>query len=339
MAIDCYQVYKRIFILICIAILVVSVIASIIFLYVNRPGPLSTNKTLIIVAGSSISQITTKLYNDGVINYPILFQISARIIGHFYKLKAGEYAFNTCITPKQILEKLINGKYVLHSITFPEGITVKRVIEILNEEPLLFGEIEGGIQEGSLFPSTYFFHYGEKKQTIIDNMQHKMSILVGSLWENRNVQNKFSAKTKEEMVILASIIEKETSLKSEQKRIAAVFINRLNKGMKLQADPTIIYIVTDKKGYLGRALTKEDLQVSSEYNTYMNYGLPPTPISNPGKEALESVLEPLDSKELFFVADPISNGHKFTESLLDHNRNVNSYRNQLKQKKKNGTIN
>ncbi|AIL65110.1 aminodeoxychorismate lyase [Rickettsiales bacterium Ac37b] len=336
---NCYRLCKRIFALFTIAIFIIGIVIGIGYIYVNKEGPLSTEKILIIAPGSSISHITKQLYSEGVIKYPLIFQLTARVVGHFHKLKAGEYAFNAAITPKQILEKIINGKYVVHSITFPEGITAKRVIEILNEEPLLFGKIVDNIKEGSLFPSTYFFHYGEKKQAIINNMQHKMSKLVDELWENRDLNNKLLIKNKEDMVILASIIEKETSLKSEQRRIAAVFINRLNQGIKLQADPTIIYIITDKKGYLGRALTRDDLKIISEFNTYINYGLPPTAISNPGKDALEAVLAPLDSKELFFVLDPLTNGHKFTESLLEHNRNVSHYRNQLKQKKKNETLN
>ncbi|MFV9875144.1 MAG: endolytic transglycosylase MltG [Rickettsiales endosymbiont of Dermacentor nuttalli] len=339
MSINCYRLCKRIFALIAIAILFIGIVASLIYVYLNQAGPLSTKKSLIIAPSSSISVITKHLYNEGIIEYPLIFQFTARIAGRFYKLKAGEYAFDVAVTPKQVLEILISGRYIVHHITFPEGITIKRIVEILNEEPLLSGEIIDDIQEGSLFPSTYFFYYGTKRQEIINKMRQKMSNIVDKLWENQEQYGESIIKSKEDMIILASIIEKETSLKSEQRRIAAVFINRLAKGMKLQADPTIIYAITDKRGYLGRLLTKEDLNTMSEYNTYINYGLPPTPISNPGQAALEAVLKPLETKELFFVADPLTNGHKFTESLSEHNRNVRNYRTQLKQKRINGTIN
>lgn len=301
----------------------VSMLAGLTVLYVNSHGPLQTTKIVLLPKPSSIKSIARKLHKEGVINYPVMFRIAAYIASRYGSLKAGEYEFKTAITPKQVIRMLIDGHYVVHSITIPEGLTVKQIIDLVNNEPLLVGTINPNLKEGTLFPDTYFYCYGDKRQVIINHMRNRMQLIVNELWEKRAPDLPIA--TKDEAVTLASIIEKETGINNEYKRISAVFVNRLKKGMKLQADPTTIYAVTSGSGELNRPLTKSDLKFQSKYNTYVAEGLPPGPISNPGRAAIEAALNPIKSNELFFVVNG-KGGHSFATNLKEHNLNVNEYR-------------
>jgi UPF0755 protein len=273
--------------------------------------------------------LVEELTDKNIITSPYFFYILILTIKSHYSVKAGEYVFTAGITPGQIINILINGETVIHRLTIPEGLTVAQIIEKVKQEKVLTGEVDENLAEGSLLPDTYFFSYGDKRQDIINRMQQKMHETLNELWQQRDLD--LPLKGKKEALILASIIEKETALKEERKRVAAVFINRIKKGIKLQADPTTIYALTMGKSDLGRELTKADLKMKSPFNTYFNLGLPPSPICNPGKASIEAALRPAHTNDLFFVVDG-NGGHKFSETLSEHNRNVIDYRKKISSK-------
>ena len=196
---------------------------------------------------------------------------------------------------------------------------VREVLTLLKEEPLLEGEVSGDIPEGSLLPQTYHFTYGDQRSTLIDRMRSGMTQTMGELWDKRKPGLPFE--TQQQALTLASIVEKETGIDSERPRVAAVFINRLRKGMRLQTDPTVAYGL-EKTGAASHTLTLADLRTPTPYNTYLIDGLPPTPIANPGRAAIEAVLNPADTNDLYFVATG-TGGHNFSATLEQHNkRNV-----------------
>jgi UPF0755 protein len=212
-------------------------------------------------------------------------------------------------------------------MTVAEGLTVAEIYDVLTAQPDLEGPVPPKPPEGSLLPETYFFVLGDTRAQIVDRMRSEMSAQLASLWEQRDKDIPLTAP--DEAVTLASLVEKETSKDSERPRVAAVFYNRMKKGMALQSDPTVIYALTDGQGRLDRTLTSADLKLDSPYNTYMNAGLPKGPIANPGIAALKGVLHPAKTKELYFVADG-TGGHAFAETLDQHNKNVAQWRKFLK---------
>ncbi|MFN7038750.1 MAG: endolytic transglycosylase MltG [Alphaproteobacteria bacterium] len=291
--------------------------------YLDKPGPLNAEKTIVLPKGFSLNQISHKLYKENVIDYPKLFLIAAKLLSLKYNFKAGEYKFTPKISSKTIFSILIDGKSVIHKLTIVEGLTTTQIVNLINSEARLLGEITVNLKEGELLPETYFFSYGDSKQTLINRMQIKLQETINELWPKRAPNLPIS--TVAEAITLASIVEKETSLSSERPRIAAVFMNRLKKGMKLQADPTTIYAITLGKVDFNRSLTKKDLGLKSEFNTYFTNALPPYPICNPGKASIAAVLNPDQTDELFFVVDG-SGGHKFSNNYSQHHKNVIEYR-------------
>jgi UPF0755 protein len=320
------QLYNVIAILFILSLLIITFF-GLVSVYLQKPNKLKEQKIVIIDQGISVSNIASKLAKEKVISHPKLFWLTIELSNAKNRLKAGEYAFTAGITPLQIIDMLVSGRTVVHRLTIPEGLTTKQIIDILDAEPALFGEITDNIAEGELLPNTYHYSYGDKRQAIINRMKQKMNETINQLWAKRAGNLPF--KTRKEALILASIVEKESGLRDERRRIAAVFINRIKKKMLLQADPTVIYAVTEGKADLGRELTRADLKLNSPYNTYLYKGLPPTPISNPGKAAIAAVLNPLESKELYFVVDG-KGGHNFSADLKNHNKHVSSYRNRSK---------
>jgi UPF0755 protein len=294
------------------------------------PNSLDQDKVVIIHKGTSLNEIATKLKQNGVINSPIFFQVSIVLTGKKSLIKAGEYNFLPHTNLAQVIDILVSGKVVVHKITIPEGLTTKQIIKILEQQDLLHGEIINTYKEGFLLPSTYYYVYGDRKQNILDRMNKLFMEKITPIWQNR--QDNLPIKTLDEAIILASIVEEETSMPEERKRIASVFINRLAKGMPLQADPTVIYAVTDGLGELNRTLNKKDLKIDSPYNTYLYKGLPPTAISNPGQNTIYATLNPLSTKELFFVTTG-TGGHNFSSNLKEHNEYVRKYRDLIKTKK------
>ena len=231
--------------------------------------------------------------------------------------------FTPGISPLQVLRVLASGKSIIHRMVIPEGLMVSEIIDKVNSEPRLLGEIKGVVPEGYLMPSTYFYSYGDLKENIIEQMRKSMSLALDSAMTHLTPDSPL--KNRLEVLIMASIVEKETGLDFERTTIAGVFINRLKKGMKLQADPTSIYAVTEGKYKLARPLTKKDLAIISPYNTYYVPRLPPSPIACPGAKSLQAVVNPAKTSALYFVVNG-KGGHNFASSLKEHNENVLKYR-------------
>ncbi|MAZ77018.1 MAG: aminodeoxychorismate lyase, partial [Micavibrio sp.] len=270
-------------------------------------GPLLENKIVIIRSGMGAGEIAHKLEKENVIDNALLFKIAVKLNPDDTYLKAGEYEFVPHMSMASIIQKIKDGKVVDRKITVREGLTSYQVVQLLNEQDFLSGEIKEIPEEGSLLPETYQFTNGDKRTDQIKLMQKSMNEVLDKLWETR--QEGLPIKTKEEALILASIVEKETGVGQERTKVAAVFINRLKKGMLLQTDPTVIYALTkgkvqnSGKGPLGRRLLRKDLEVDSLYNTYKYAGLPPSPIANPGRASIAAVLNPDTHDYIYFVAD------------------------------------
>ena len=289
----------------------------------KAPGPLTAEKLLYIEPGSPIKNITGKLLEAGIIQNDVVFLIDARWRNGQETLKAGEYNFPAGSSISGVITLLQSGKTWQRRITVPEGLTVAEIVALLQSEPVLKGAVNLLPAEGSLLPETYNFSYGDTRQSIIDRMEKSMQEELEILWEKRPPD--FPLQTPQQAAVLASIVEKETALAGERRRVAGVFLNRLNRGIPLQSDPTVIYAVTQGSVKMNRALTWQDLKIHSAYNTYIVKGLPPAPIANPGKESLAAVLAPEKNDYLYFVADG-SGGHTFAKTLKEHNNNVARWR-------------
>jgi UPF0755 protein len=287
------------------------------------PGPLAQEAVLVVPKGSGVSAIAELLEREGVIDHRLVFQVGVRLWGRGRHLKAGEYAFPAGVSARAAMGILIGGKSIEHQVTVAEGLTVSEIYAVLREDPLLEGDLPPLPSEGSLLPETYSYLRGDDRPALVDRMRKGMQQALDELWEGR--ASDIAVASKEEALVLASIVEKETGVASERGRVAAVFHNRLRRGMKLQSDPTVIYALTMGQMKLGRALTRDDLKFDSPYNTYQVTGLPPAPIANPGKAALRATLNPAASADLYFVADG-TGGHAFAQTLDEHNRNVEKWR-------------
>lgn len=305
------------------ATIIGSILVFFAYQYLNSPGPLDSDINIVIKSGTSAIHIAKTLSDNKVIEHPEAFSLLARILPYGDKLKAGEYAFSPGITPYQAMQKIHSGKVVMRTLTVPEGLMTFQVLDIVKNNELLTGDVPENIGEGELLPQTYSYYYGEKRADVIDRMKKDMQDTLNELWEKR--QADLPLENKEQALVLASIIEKETALAEERSRVAAVFVNRLKKGMLLQTDPSVIYAVTGGNQVLDRALTFKDLAIDSPYNTYKYPGLPPSPIANPGRASIEAALNPMDTKEIYFVADG-TGGHIFSSTLKEHNANVHKWR-------------
>jgi UPF0755 protein len=266
-----------------------------------------------------VPQIAALLTERGVLDSPLYFRFGALVDGQGVLLKAGEFSFAPTIAPREAAAVIASGKTVVRRLTLPEGITVAQAVGLLRAAEGLEGEVATEPAEGTLLPDTYFYSWGDSRERMLTRQRRAMADLLKELWEKR--ASGLPLKTPEEALVLASIVEKETGVAEERPRIAAVFINRLKRGMRLQADPTTIYGITQGKAPLDRALTRADLEARNAWNTYVIEGLPPTPIAISGRAALEAVLNPLATDELYFVSDG-SGRHVFAKTLAEHNRNV-----------------
>ncbi len=291
--------------------------------WVFEQGPLLDVVNVVIPKGASSALVAENLSEAGVISHPLIFRIYARVVGLDKQLKAGEYQFMPGVAIIDTLEKIANGEVYYHKITIPEGLTSGQIMYMISSYPGLSGEIDLDIKEGELLPETYSFELGATRNSILLQAKTAMKKAKEEIWQLRN--EKLPIKNEEEMLVLASIIEKETGIPEERRLVSSVFINRLKKGMRLQTDPTVIYALTEGESDFGRKLSRTDLQVDSPYNTYKNYGLPPGPICNPGKEALLAAIQPEQTNFLYFVANG-KGGHNFAASLNEHNTNVQNYR-------------
>jgi UPF0755 protein len=277
---------------------------------------------VVIPTHSGTGEIAETLKREGVIDHTGLFEFAARFGGR-PALRAGEYVFKAHASIADTLDTIATGRQVQHAVTFPEGLTSEQIVGRLNDNDVLTGEINEIPPEGSLLPDTYKFERGATRQQIVNLMKAKQREVLNQIWLRRSAD--VPVRTPAEMVTLASIVEKETGRADERPRVAGVFINRLNKRMKLQSDPTIVYGLVGGRGTLGRGILRSEIDRPTPYNTYVIEGLPPGPIANPGKAALEAVANPSRTKDLFFVADG-SGGHAFADSLEGHQRNVARWR-------------
>lgn len=287
-----------------------------------RPGPIKTDTIVLLPAGSTVSAIADELARAEIIRYPELFVAVVRAKGVENELKAGEYEFPAGVSVMESIDLLLEGKSILHSLTAPEGLTTQQILKIIREDPVLVGELTSEPGEGELLPETYSFTRGETREALIRRMVNAQDQLIERLWPDRATELPFS--TPQEAIILASIVEKETGVAQERPRIAAVFVNRMRRGMRLESDPTIIYGLTQGEP-LGRGLRVSEIRGETPYNTYVIRGLPPTPIANPGAAAIEAVLNPVETDDLFFVADG-TGGHAFATTNREHERNVAAWR-------------
>lgn len=286
-------------------------------------GPLAEAKTVYVPKGSGRDEIADSLERQGVIDGATTFTTGVYMLGHGNDLKAGEYAFKPGVSMYDVMNILVDGKVIQHSITIPEGLTSQMIIDRLNQDDLLTGDAPPVPPEGALLPDTYKYERGITRSAMVRKMQEEQKALVDQIWKQRAAN--LPLKSPAEMVTLASIVEKETGQADERPHVASVFINRLQKNMRLQSDPTVIYGMVGGKGKLDRALTSADLTQPTRFNTYTIPGLPPSPIANPGKAAMQAVATPLATKDLYFVADG-TGGHAFAPTLDEHNKNVAKWR-------------
>jgi UPF0755 protein len=253
-----------------------------------------------------------------------LFALGVHLFSGGRPLRAGEYKFGAGMSEEQVMRMMLSGATVARRVTVPEGYTTAQVLRLVSAAEGLVGELPPDIPgEGHLLPETYFYTRGETRFTMINRMADAMQQALQKLWDQRAADLPYDSI--EKALALASIVEKETSSPTERAHIAGVFVNRLRKGMPLQSDPTVIYAVTNGAGPLGRPISLADLQVKSPYNSYLYKGLPPGPICNPGLAAIQAVLHPLTTKDIYFVADG-TGGHAFAATLADHNKNVTAWR-------------
>ena len=289
----------------------------------TAPGPLADNKVFIVETGLGTPQIASALEEGGVISNAGLFSAMSYVTGTRTRLKAGEYEFPKAASMQDVMALIASGKSITYKLSVPEGWTSEMAAARVNANEILTGPPATVSAEGAVMPDTYVFRRGMTRQRLVEDMQAAQAELLNELWDKR--QPAPVIETKEQAVILASIVEKETGVAAERPVIASVFINRLKKGMRLQSDPTIIYGIVGGKGKLDRSLTRTDIETETPYNTYRINGLPPGPIANPGRAALEAVLNPQITDYIYFVADG-SGGHAFATTLEEHNRNVKKWR-------------
>ena len=312
----CYRLY-----VIAVSCACLLLLSSLLFWAISIHSPLKQEHDVLVAIGSSGVRVASNLQANNVISNRHLFRIALMLTDG--KLKAGEYRLNAGDTIWQIIQKMRAGKVLLRQFTLVEGHTVKHTLQLLNDNQYLSGKITLKPQEGSLLPQTYLFHRGIPRNQMIRVMAEAMDKKLEELWQQRSP--KAVLKNKAEAIILASLVERETGVSSEREHIAAVFYNRLRNDWPLQTDPTLIYWESEKLGFMNRPIRRSDLRRRHEFNTYLYRGLPPTAIANPGEAAIRAVLNPISTKDYFFVADG-TGGHAFSETLAGHNKNVTKWR-------------
>ena len=291
----------------------------------QAPGPLATDTTFLVREGAGINEIAAGLERREIISQYRVFTAVTKFLGDDQKLRHGEYEIKAHASMLDIMELMKSGKSISYSVTLPEGLTVKQIFRKLAADEVLEGDLPTDLPpEGSLRPDTYKFTRGNKRSAIVEQMKAAQAKLLDEVWDKRDKD--LPVATKEELLVLASIVEKETGKSDERPQVASVFINRLRKNMRLQSDPTIIYGIYGGDGKpADKPITQSDKTKETPYNTYVIKGLPPTPIANPGRAALEAVANPSHTNYLYFVADG-TGGHAFAETLEEHNENVKRWR-------------
>jgi UPF0755 protein len=296
---------------------------------IEAPGPLQEDKIVNIPSRAGMTDIADTLQREGVIdNNRWAFIGAVLALKARSGLKPGEYLFQKNASLRDVIGTMVEGKVVQHAVTIPEGLTSEQIVARLSDNDLFSGTLREIPREGTLLPETYKFPRGTPREQVIARMQQAQKRALAEIWERRSPD--LPLKTPEQLVTMASIVEKETGKPDERSRVAAVFVNRLRQKIKLQSDPTIIYGLVGGKGTLGRPIKRSEIQQPSPYNTYVVEGLPPGPIANPGRASLEAAANPARTRDLFFVADG-TGGHAFSDTYDQHQKNVAKLRAMEKQ--------
>jgi len=303
--------------------LVVAIVAAAVVQRAGAPGPGVETTTVVVERGVGVAEIAATLADAGVVDDPRLFRLYVRLAGAERALTAGEYAFPPAVSTAEVVRMLRDHEVVEYRFTLVEGWTVAQTFAALAAEEQLTGELPEPPPEGRLLPDTYFFQRGEARAEVVRRMREAMEVELAAAWAERAPDLPLASP--EEALTLASIVEKETAVAAERDLVAGVFVNRLERGMRLQTDPTVIYALTEGQGPLDRPLTRRDLELDHPYNTYVQPGLPPGPIANPGRASLRAAVNPAETDYLYFVADG-SGGHAFARTLAEHNANVREWR-------------
>ena len=298
-------------------------------------GPLAASKRVVIPRGAGPATMAKVLKDEGVLDHPILFRVALMVDPSPKPIKAGEYEIPARASMESLVELLQSGKVVQRRLTVPEGTTTAEIVALVQKADTLTGDITLDVKEGDLLPETYFYSRNDTRDSVLLRMKEAMEKTVDEAWRKRAAGLPIT--NRREVVILASMIEKETALPAERPKVAAVFVNRLRIKMRLESDPTTIYGITGGKGTLGRDLTRADLQSASGYNTYVVPALPSGPICNPGRASILAATSPSSrDHSLYFVADG-QGGHAFAANIYEHNRNVARWKEVQKQRQEQGT--
>lgn len=289
----------------------------------SAPGPLAEPTRVTLERGDSLEAASRRLEEAGVIRSAAIFRVGARYRGVAQSVKFGEYEIPAGASMEEVLDIVVSGRSVQYRVTVAEGLTSWEVVELLKATDILTGDIDEVPPEGSLAPDTYFVARGARRQEVLARMRAAQEKALQEAWAARDPD--LPLNSPEEALTLASIVEKETGVAAERRLVAGVFVNRLRRGMRLQSDPTIIYGITKGQGALGRGLRRSEIDRPTPYNTYVIDRLPPGPIANPGRSAIEAVMNPEETEALYFVADG-TGGHVFANTLREHQRNVAAWR-------------
>lgn len=302
---------------------------------IEAKGPLAEDKVVNIPPRAGMTDIGDILQRNGVITADRwTFIGSVLALNARSGLKSGEYLFQKNASLRDVINTIVEGKVVQHAFTIPEGLTSEQIVARLQDSDIFAGSLKEQPREGTLLPDTYNFPRGTPRDQVIARMQQAQKKVLADIWARRNAD--IPVRTPEQLVTLASIVEKETGRADERSRVAAVFTNRLRQRIKLQSDPTIIYGLVGGKGTLGRPIRRSEIQQPSPYNTYVIDGLPPGPIANPGRASLEATANPARTRDLFFVADG-TGGHTFTETYDQHQKGVAKLRS-MERQQQNDTV-
>ncbi|HEY4201474.1 MAG TPA: endolytic transglycosylase MltG [Devosiaceae bacterium] len=319
-----------------LSLLVIGLIAigGLAFFGLNRfysAGNVPQNTNFLVEKGSSLGLVAERLETQGLISNRYIFQAGGMALKKQGELKQGMFEIPAGSSMADILKEFTEGKPIPFGVSVPEGFTSWQVAERVRGDTQLVGDLTAVPAEGSLMPDTYNYTPGDTRQSVVDAMTAAQSKALADIWANRDPT--LPLKTPQDLVTLASVVEKETGIASERPMVAAVFINRLKKGMRLQSDPTIIYGITRGQGPLGRGLKKSEIEAKTPYNTYQINGLPAGPIANPGIESMKAVANPAKSDALYFVAAGATpaEGHLFAATYAEHRENVAKYRAIVKQ--------